>query len=440
MNTPVATPTILVIVGISGDLSKRKLLPAIRQIHRAGRLPENFRIIGISRRKLTKESVLPRGDKTFLRKALNIRQMDLTDPAAYKSLYDELAELEKSYGKVTQRLFYLSVPPQASQPVIELLGQAGFGKIKSTKLLLEKPFGSDLASAKDLIDHIKKHFKEEMVYRIDHFLAKEMAQNIVYFRAGNSLLKRTWNKDFIESIEITASEEIGIEGRVGFYEQTGALRDLVQSHLLQLAALTLMHLPAWNKLDAVPYQRLRALRSLRPPQDVASQTVRGQYKGYRKEVNNADSAVETFVRLMLYSNDSRWIGVPIILTAGKELARKFTEIRIRYRQEDAAEANELVLRIQPNEGAEILLWSKQPGYERELKQLPLDFSYRHHFAGLPEAYERVFVDAMRADRTLFTTSDEVLASWRILKPVQDRWNMTDRDLKFYKPGSTPEKI
>ena len=440
MNQDITSPTILVIIGVSGDLNKRKLLPAIRQIHRAGRLPEKFRIIGITRRKLKKQDVLPSGDKAFLRKALTLRRMDLTDARAYTELYKELESIENEFGEPAQRLFYLSVPPQASQPVIKLLGEAGFGKLKDTKLLLEKPFGSDLDSAKDLIDRIHTYFSEDKVYRIDHFLAKEMAQNILVFRTGNSLIKRTWNSDFIESIDIIANESIGIEGRAGFYEQTGALRDLVQSHLLQLAALTLMELPDENGWGAVPRRRLQALEALMPPTNVRTDVHRGQYEGYQDEVKNPGSKVETFVCLKLLSKSPRWGNVPITVMTGKSLAKKSTEIRIRYRQKDAAESNELVLRIQPNEGVEFNLWIKQPGYERELRQLPLDFSYSHHFEGLPEAYERVFVDAMRADHTLFTTSEEVLASWRILEPIQSHWNMNDEDLIIYKPGSTPEEI
>lgn len=434
------TPTILVIVGISGDLSKRKLLPAIRQIARAGALPEHFRIVGVTRQNLHKDAVLPAGDKKFLRSVVSIRQMDLTDPKAYKGLYDDLKTVEKEFGVPAQKLFYLSVPPQASQQVIRLLGEAGFGELGGTKLLLEKPFGSDTASAENLIEHIKEHFSENQVYRIDHFLAKEMAQNIVVFRAGNSLFKRTWNKDFIESIDIIASESIDIEGRASFYEQTGALRDLVQSHLLQLAALTLMRLPEWGDWEKIPERRLEALKAIEQPQDIEKQVLRGQYVGYREAVNNPKSSVETFVNLTLRSKDPRWEGVPITLTTGKALAYKTTEIRIRYRQEDAAEANELILRIQPNEGMSIQLWAKRPGYERELQQVQHDFSYRYHFKGLAEAYERIFIDAMRGDRALFATSEEVLASWRILEPIQHHWDMTDKDLVLYKPGSTLEEL
>jgi glucose-6-phosphate 1-dehydrogenase len=432
-------PAVLVIVGISGDLAKRKLLPAIREIANAGMLPEQFHIIGVSRRAVALDDILPEGDQSFFKKTIELLQLDLSDSAAYSALDERLQAIEKVFGGAAQRLFYLSIPPQAAQPVVRHLGESKLNTSR-TKLLLEKPFGTDLTSAQELIDNIQRYFKEEQLYRIDHYMAKEMAQNIVVFRANNSLFRRTWNSEFIEAIEIVASEEQGIEGRAAFYEQTGALRDLVQSHLLQLAALTLMDLPSSDDPSAIPAKRLQALQQLEPPQDVHMQVQRSQYQDYRKEVQNPRSSVETFVRLTLSSRDPRWKGVPITITTGKRLDRKTTEIRVHYKKEKNSRANLLTLRIQPNEGAEVCLWTKKPGYEHELQLLPLDFSYRTHYSGLPDAYERVFVDAMRADHSLFTTSDEVLASWRILAPVQHAWSMSDKDLILYKPGSNAEII
>jgi glucose-6-phosphate 1-dehydrogenase len=432
-------PAILVIIGISGDLAKRKLLPAIREIADAGILPEQLKIVGISRRQLKPEDILPKGDQPFLRGALELVQMDLADQAAYVKLMSLLQTIEKNFSKPAQRLFYLSVPPQTAKPIVRMLGEAGLST-PSAKLLLEKPFGTDLASAQDLIDNIQLYFKEEQVYRIDHYMAKEMSQNILVFRANNSLFRRTWNNEFVASIEIIASEQIGIEGRSAFYEQTGALRDLVQNHLLELAALTLMELPASDGLHAIPKKRLKALQQLAPPADMHRQVTRGQYQGYRNEVANPDSSVETFVSLTLYSRDPRWEGVPITLTAGKMLDKKTTEIRIHYTCDEHSKANQLTLRIQPNEGAEVCLWTKKPGYEHALQLHPLDFSYSNQYTELPEAYERVFVDAMRADHSLFTTSEEVLASWRILEPVQRAWSMGTNPPVLYKPGETPGEI
>ncbi|HKX73543.1 MAG TPA: glucose-6-phosphate dehydrogenase [Candidatus Saccharimonadales bacterium] len=436
--TTLTQPTILVIVGISGDLAKRKLLPALSQIASYQAFPKKFKIVGLVRRKLTVEDVLPDGDQEFLRKHLELYELDMTDTAQYVQFAERLKAIEKEFGETAQRLFYLAVPPQVSQPLVDCLGESGLAQVPDTKLLLEKPFGTDLVSAQELIEGIKKHFTEEQVYRIDHYLAKETAQNLVVFRSGNALFKRSWNNNFIERIDIIAAEKISVEGRAGFYEQTGALRDFVQSHLLQLAALTLMELPKAGAWDTIPQKRLHALSQLNMPTNV----VRGQYDGYRSEVGSPKSLVETFVSLTLTSKDPRWWGVPITLTTGKSLNDKASEIRITFKREDLGEANQLVLRLQPNEGIELYLWAKRPGYERELQHVTLDFSYQQHFAGaaLPDAYERVFMDAMRSDRSLFTTSDEVLETWRVLDPIQHSWEMHTDDLIMYKPGSTIEDV
>lgn len=431
-------PTILVIVGISGDLAKRKLLPALRQIAAAGALPEKFKIVGLIRRKLTVDDVLPSGDDAFLRDHLELFELNMAETSEYTRLAGRLTQIEDELGAKAQRLFYLAVPPQVSQPLVDALGASGLADVPDTKLLLEKPFGTDLVSAQELVDGIKQHFAEEQVYRIDHYLAKETAQNLVVFRSGNALFKRSWNNQFIERIDIIAAEKIGVEGRAGFYEQTGALRDFVQSHLLQLAALILMDLPKAGDWAAIPAQRLHALQQLSAPTNV----VRGQYNGYRAEVDSPKSLVETFVSLTFASRDPKWEGVPITLATGKALDEKSTEIRITYKQDDSGEANQLVLRIQPNEGVELYLWAKKPGYARDVQHVTLDFSYQQHFAkdALPDAYERVFVDAMRSDRSLFTTSEEVLATWRVLDPVQQTWDMHDGDLVTYEPGSTIDDI
>ncbi len=442
MSTKITTPTILVIVGISGDLARRKLLPAIREIAASESMPDKFKIIGITRRQIDIDEVMPfTGDQTYLRQVLEIRQMDLDNVEDYKNLDVYLKSIETDFGPETQRLFYLSVPPLASQPVIRLMGESGLSKVPHTKLLSEKPFGTDLTSAEDLIRSIHDHFSEDQVYRIDHYLAKEMTQNLVVFRSGNSLFKRTWNKDFIESIVITASQHFGIEGRATFYEQTGALRDIIQSHLLQLAALTLMEIPKGDDWQAIPDSRLRALEKMSLFNNPETSVTRGQYRSYKEEVNNQSSSVETFVSLTIKSSDPVWENVPIVLIAGKGLDNTSTEIKISYKRDEVGESNTLILRIQPNEGVELQLWAKEPGYERKLRQLPLTFSYSEHFADVPEAYERVFVDAMKGDRSLFTGSEEVLASWRVLSPVQEYWQSVGGDgLVIYESGSKANEI
>lgn len=431
-------PTILVIVGISGDLSKRKLLPAIARIAKAGMLPDGFRIVGITRKNVQVDDVLLETSQG-IREHLEIFQMDLTEPSDYQLLQKRLSKIEEAFGTSSQRLFYLSIPPQATRPVLEQIGKAGLNT-PQTKLLLEKPFGTDLESAEELVASIRHYFTEDQTYRIDHYLAKETAQNLVVFRSSNALFKQTWSKDFIESITIVASEKIGIEGRGAFYEQTGALRDLVQSHLLQLAALTLMELPGQNEWHTIPQKRLQALKNLYVSEDVKTAVTRGQYQTYRQETENPHSAVETFVCLQLASHDPRWQNVPITIATGKGMKTKTTEIRIRYKQQHEHEANELVLHMQPNEGVSIQLWVKKPGYDRALQQLSLDFAYSNHYEMLPEAYERVFVDALRSDHSLFTTSDEVLASWHILAPIQHAWNMDDSDLVIYDSGTDITEI
>ncbi len=400
-------PTILIIFGITGALAGRYLLPAIKAIKKAKMLPDKFKIVGITRKAGT-----------------GFYRMDTENLADYL----ELAKYLKAFGSA-ERLFYLSVPPEACKPIVELLGQSGLSK--DSKLLLEKPFGTDLKSAQELIKHIDKYFKEDQVYRIDHYLAKEAAQNIIVFRNGNSLFKKTWDNNFIESIEIIASEKIGIEGRARFYEQTGALRDYVQSHLLQLAALTLMDLPDRCGLEKVPSLRLQALSSLR-----IKSASRGQYAGYKKEVKNPKTQVETFTSISLRSNDPKWKDIPITLTTGKALNERCTEIKIRYKKTEEHESNELVLRLQPNPGIEFSVFAKKPGYERELSIHTLHFNFKEYYSELPEAYEQVIWSAINSDHSLFASSAEVLASWKILDKVQKKWKKTGHDLIIYKKGSS----
>ena len=444
-------PTILVIVGISGDLSTRKLLPAIAKIAGAGELPEQFRLVGISRQVLKKSDLLAKAThdleemrlaRYFLESKLDLLKLDYDSAKDFQMLSDHLSAIEESFGAPAQRLYYLSVPPQAAMPIVDKLGESGVQTLAGTKLLLEKPFGTDISSAKEFISHTLKYFSEDQIYRIDHYLAKEMAQNLIVFRRGNTLFRRTWNKEFIERIEIIASEEIDIEGRAGFYEQTGALRDLVQSHLLQLAALTLMDLPDPDNLSTIRGLRLAALHYLQNASvgHIAKSAIRGQYESYRGEVKNPKSLTETFVSLTLESADPKWEGVPIIITTGKALDTKKTEINIFYRKDDERESNILTLQIAPHEGISINLWVKKPGYDLDFTNEPLDFVYDQYYKNLPDAYEQVLLDAMRSDQTLFASSKEVLASWEILTPVQEKWVHSKADLKIYPKGTGIDEL
>lgn len=418
-------PTTLVIVGITGDLSQRMLLPAIENIARAEMIPDHFKIIGISRKDVDASEVVDES-LTFVRDHTQMVRMDLDNLDDYRKLSELLDQIDANHENA-QRLYYLSVPPAVSTPIITHLGESGLANKAGTKLLLEKPFGTDLTSAKDLVTHIEQYFDESQLYRIDHFMAKEMAQNIVVFRSGNALFKRTWNKDFIKSIHIIASETLDIEGRVTMYEQTGALRDLIQSHLMQLAALTLMDLPEIGRWQEIPEKRLAALSSLQP----AKTFHRAQYEGYRDEVENPDSTTETYASVTFESDDPTWSGVPITLTTGKAMKEKYTEIRIHYTQEnDEREANELTIRINPDEGISFCIWTKKPGYDHQPELTPMKFTYAEHFESLPDAYEKVFVDAINSDHSLFTTSQEVLESWRVLQPVLDEWSK-DQEIETY---------
>jgi len=436
--------TILIIIGISGDLSKRKLLPAIGQIAATGMMPEQFRIVGVTRKSgidlhgLLKDTI----NKEYLVNNTELFEMDLDNSADYNKLKNRLEEIEIEFGVQTQYLFYLSVPPNVSKPIIELIGKSGLGKRENTKLLLEKPFGIDLKSATDLISHIDQYFKSEQVYRIDHYLAKETAQNIIVFRDGNSLFKKTWNRNFIDKIEITASEDIGIEGRANFYEQTGALRDLVQGHLFQLLALVLMSIPKEGHLDEVPRSRYEVLRQLNIPTSLSLCTYvkRGQYHGYRDEVDNKNSMTETFVSMDLESQDPNWQGVKINLTTGKALKDKFTEIKILYKKDSEHESNELLFKLQPDEGISFDVWAKRPGYEHQVSRHTLNFSFKEHYTELPEAYEQVLFNAINGDHSLFASSEEVLETWRILDSLQKAWATSAYDLIIYKKGSTVEEI
>jgi glucose-6-phosphate 1-dehydrogenase len=428
--------TILVIFGITGDLSHRYLLPALSELCGSGKL-QDFKIIGVSRREITLEDLYSEGMESLKQYTVPL-QMDLESLESYHSLKNKIDELSKDYKSEPEIIYYLSVPPAGVLQIIKHLGGAGLNS-KNAKLLLEKPFGVDLESARTLITETEKYFTKEQVYRIDHYLVKETAQNIVVFLGSNSLFRNVWSNQFIERIEIDAAEQIGVEGRANFYDASGALRDFVQSHLLQLCALTLME-PCSElfEFSELPERRLSALKKLKA--NLAENLVRGQYEGYQEEVGNPGSKTETFVSLQLESQDPRWSGVPIRLSTGKNLKEKLTEIRVYFKQAEGSEENLLILRIQPREGIEIQLRVKQPGFERRLQKLPLEFTYEQYFKQIPGAYEQVLVDAIRSNQSLFASSDEVLASWEILQPVQSKWSMDNNGLVTYKPGSTIEDV
>lgn len=410
--------TKLLIFGISGDLAQRKLLPALGSIITSGECGE-LEVIGVSRRELIPAEVF---DSALL-DCSSLFAMDLALLEDYRRLKNHLA-----LSSNEQVIIYLSVPPVATHQIIELLGRAGLTTPGQVKLLLEKPFGVDYQSAVEMNERISHYFNEEQVYRIDHYLAKEMAQNIVAVRGGNALFSHMWNGTFIEKIEIEASETLGIEGRAGFYEQTGALRDVVQGHLMQLLSLVLMDIPHDLDWNTLPELRQKALEMVQPANPQLAK--RAQYKGYQEEVGNPGSLVETFVSLHLFSDDKKWKKVPFTLSTGKAISRKTTEIRVHFHKIHEAQGNMLTLRIQPNEGVEMELFTKKPGYEHAMEAQKMAFSYPDDVV-LPDAYEQVLVDAIRSKKSLFASSGEVLESWRILQPLLSTWEMDQQPLLPY---------
>jgi len=424
--------TKLVIFGITGDLGHRKLLPAISRIIRTGDF-NDLEVIGVSRHEADIKQLLESslGNVDDIIDKFSMFTMDLSKENEYTRLKDRLA-----LAADEQVIAYLSVPPLSATQIVDFTGEVGLNS-PNVKIMYEKPFGMDYESAVDLINRTARYFSDDQVYRIDHYLAKEMAQNIVAFRGGNALFSHIWNGGVIEKIEVLALEKIGIEGRAHFYEQTGALRDLVQGHLMQLLSLTLMQIPEdfeWSKL---PDMRLAALEQI----DIANPelAIRGQYNTYRDEVNNSGSLTETFMSLQLHSLAPEWDGVPLILTTGKGLDQKTTEIRVHLRKTHEAQSNCIKFKIQPDEGVEMEFFVKKPGYDREFERQQLKFSYPED-TDLPDAYEQVIVDAIKSRKSLFTGSKEVLRSWQILRPIQDEWRASGDSLRIYDVGSQPEDI
>ena len=451
-------PLVLVIFGITGDLAQRKLLPALYQLAKASELPEQLCIVGVSRREVAKDEVFEQlanfvGQSDYdpaveqhLKDHTEMRQMDLLDKSAYEALLGRLQEIEHEIGDDGSRLYYLSIPSQAFTPIIKLLGETGHnaplsGGKDAPRLLIEKPFGYDLASARELIGVLEEHFGDGQVYRIDHYVAKETVQNILTFRFKNPLFESIWNNRHIDHISVVAHEKLDIEGRANFYEQTGALRDFVQNHLLQLLAITTMARPAQLESEDIHAEKLKLMQAIETiqPNQVSSQTFRGQYDGYREEVGNPDSHTETFARIKLWIDNEQWTGVPVTLESGKALGEKLTEISVCFRQpEDAVqEQNKLVFRIQPQEGITLRLQTKQPGIQNIVEGADMEFDYARSFNQRPaEAYERVIVDAIRGDQTLFATSAEVVRSWEIVENVLEQWSHDDSTLVMYPKGSS----
>jgi glucose-6-phosphate 1-dehydrogenase len=452
---PKLEPAIIVIFGITGDLSQRYLLPALYHLFKDDLLHEQTEIVGLTRQNLTAKELFDKVelcinevdnvcDPVALKKIqtkTRLLQFDPNQEADYLKLKTELDAIETKHGVCMNRLYQLSIPPNVFDITIKNLGLAGLNKScqhgkAATRVLMEKPFGYDYSSAKALIHQTGLVFKEDQVYRIDHYLAKETVQNILTFRAHNPMFAAIWDGDHIRKIEVYAKEKIGIEGRVNFYEGVGATRDLVQSHLLQLLALITMELPKSlddsESLHKAKHQLLKLVVPAKP-----SDTVRAQYDGYLEEVGNKNSSTETYSQIKLGINNERWRGVPIIITTGKALTEKKTEITVTFGMHGDNQVNTLIFRLQPNEGIHLELLVKKPGFIHQLEPAVMDFSYQNTFGQTnhPDAYERVLVDAVRGDRTLFATSDEVLLSWTILNKLLRTWQGNRKGMGSYKSGS-----
>ncbi|HSH56237.1 MAG TPA: glucose-6-phosphate dehydrogenase [Candidatus Limnocylindrales bacterium] len=454
-------PAIIVIFGITGDLAQRKLLPALYHLLKDGLLDERTVIVGISRRDVSADQLLekvelcvneidkvcdPEGIRK-IRSALRMHHMSLVNDTEYAELKRQLDAIETEQGVCMNRLYYLSIPPQMFTPIVRGMGQNGLNQscqhgTAAARLLVEKPFGYDLASARELIRETSEWFPEEQLFRIDHYLAKETVQNILAFRMYNPIFTSVWNNQHITAIDITAFEKIDIEGRATFYEEVGALRDFIQSHLLQLLAVVAMDLPDSLSSADVHAQKLRLLEAIEPvsPDQVRSRTIRGQYEGYRTEVNNPTTTTETYAAIELRIDNERWQNIPVRLRTGKALSEKRTDVAIQFRDNDGdgpGMGNRLVFRIQPSEGISLTLLAKKPGYSGALEPVTMDFDYQYAFDahGHPDAYARVLVDAARGDHTLFTTSDEVVAAWRVVEHIQQAWSRDGDGLTPYPKGA-----
>ncbi|HEU5191122.1 MAG TPA: glucose-6-phosphate dehydrogenase [Methylomirabilota bacterium] len=472
---------VMVIFGASGDLTKRKLVPALWSMFQSRVLPEPFAVIGVSRTEMSNEvfraamreavtdfaRVQPPSARVWDRfaQALFYYTGDPADPGLYPGLGAFIKRVEQERGSGGNRLFYLSTPPSLYPHIVTRLGEAGFQRNADAtdawvRVVIEKPFGRDLESSRALNHVVNGVFSEDQVYRIDHYLGKETVQNILVFRFANGIFEPLWNRNHVDHVQITVSETLGVESRGAYYEESGALRDMIQNHILQLLCLVAMEPPVTFDSDPVRDEKTKVMRALRPiaPADVDTVAVRGQYgqgfvegqrvPGYREEKGvSAESITETYAALKLGVDNWRWAGVPFYLRTGKRLAKRASEIAVQFRRtphlvfrrnpEAIAEAaNRLILRIQPDEGISLQFGAKLPGPEPRIKAVEMDFDYHQSFGGEPpEAYERLLLDAMKGDATLYARGDWVDLAWELLGPVLHVWGSGDpRKFPNYEAG------
>jgi glucose-6-phosphate 1-dehydrogenase len=469
-----AHPTALTIFGATGDLARRKLLPALYNLAHDGSLPERFALLGVARgpmEDLAFRALAHDAIRRFSRRPPDPNVLDallaatrfvagsFDDPRTYVAVEEALGEFDAEAGEPLNRVVYLSTAPEFFGEIIERLGAHGLNHHAeaAVRVVIEKPFGSSLAEARELNRRVRSVLTEQQVFRIDHYLGKETVQNLLAFRFANSLFEPAWNRNTIQSVQITAAEDVGIEGRAGYYDRSGALRDLVQNHLLQLLCHVAMEPPVDFSADEVRNEKVKVLRAIHPPEEASDVAVRGQYgpgviagepvPGYLDEPGvPADSRTETYAALRLEVANWRWAGVPFYLRTGKRLRRKLTEIAIQLRPvphlafapEGAigAQPNQLIMTIQPDEGVSLSLTAKIPGSRMRLRPVLMQFLYGSSFLSeSPEAYERLILDVMRGDATLFPRDDEVEAQWRICDPIVYAWEASRDRPAMYPAGS-----
>jgi len=458
-------PCVMVIFGASGDLTKRMLIPSLFKLYTEKLLPENFTIVGYSRKEMDHYSfrdsmkeaindyanseILPEDSWEKFKKNLYFIVADFEDINSFKNLKKELEKLDKEKNITGNRLFYMAVPPKALPDIVKNMGISGLNKSANEnswiRIILEKPFGHDLDSALELNKIVSKYFSEKQIYRIDHYLGKESVQNILVTRFANGIFEPLWNRNYIDHIEITSAESIGIESRGGYYDHSGALRDMVQNHLLQLVGYIAMEPPSLFDSNSIRDESLKVFQSFRAikKEDVEKNVIRGQYTesvvrgdtltGYREEPGvSKTSRTETYVAMKFYIDNWRWGGVPFYLRTGKRLPTRVTELVIHFkptphhlfkRKVDIAQSyNMLVIRIQPDEGILIKFAMKVPGSELKVQNVNMDFHYSDlKNVDLPSAYEKLLLDCMLGDSTLFIRADAVEACWRFIQPILDSW-------------------
>jgi glucose-6-phosphate 1-dehydrogenase len=472
---PVA-PTALVIFGATGDLARRKLLPALYNLAHDGALPQRFHLVGVSRKEKAHEDYRAECEQAihaFSRRTpdedvlagllQNVRYVPgvFDDPSVYATLGAVLDGFDEDSGERCNRAFYLSTAPSFFSTIVGQLGGSGLSRRAETvvRLIVEKPFGSSLAQARELNTRVLSVFDESQVFRIDHYLGKETVQNMLAFRFANGMFEPLWNRNYIDQVQITAAEDIGIGSRAGYYDRAGALRDLIQNHMLQLLCHVAMEPPGSFTAEEVRNEKVKVLHAIAPPapRGIPAMAVRAQYAaghsggedvvGYLQEegVPN-DSITETYAALRLEVDNWRWAGVPFYLRAGKRLARKVTEIAVTLKpvphlafSHDGSlgvQPNQLILTVQPNEGVTLRLGAKIPGTRMSIRPVNMEFLYGTSFLSQsPEAYERLIIDVMRGDPMLFTRNDEVEAQWRICDPIVSTWARTPGPLPRYEAGS-----